>query len=283
MISSATDESTDVLAAVNIFLSLLGKHRTLVQHINPDSFYVKASPGHPLIHLSLAQYVSQSEKAFDNFRKMGIETVQVVPVDNMHKKAWIYENLAAVWIDTETRLDEHVDSTSVNLFTLHKFQGVWKISAIASEELSDDHVGYEIRSGIPEIINPIKTLFEHLTNQNWDGYQSILVPGFGASISRNKTTATKPSGLPLHPFIDKLKGVFAANPGATIEEKIFDFDARQTVGSQFGFAWTPFIAVKNGVTQSRGTNVFTIYLGDGTNGGGSEWRITGIQDTSSPV
>jgi len=285
LISSTTNEHAGALAAVKLFLSSLGKHQTLVEYINPESFYIKASPGHPLIHSTLAQYVSNTESTFDNFRNNGVETVEVVPLDKRHQEVWVYDNLAAVWMDTETRLDGRVDSTCVNLFTLHKYEKVWKVSAIACEQLRDENIGYEISTDALEIVKPINTLFQHLTNQNWDGFLSILAPGFGASISRPQTTAPSPLVLGPRAFIDRLKEVFATSPGATFEEKIFDFETRRATGTQFAFAWTPFIVDKDDVTQSRGTNVFTLDLGDGRKGGGTDctWLITGIQDTSRPV
>jgi len=203
LIPSPTDDSekADALATVEVFHSFLGQRQTLAEYINPESFYVKASPGHALIHSTLSQYVTQTDDMFDNLRKEGVETIEVVPVNKTHQKVWVYDNLAAVWTDTETRLDGRVDSTCVNLFTLHRYQGVWKISAIASEQLSEENTGYEIDEDASEIVKPINTLFDHLTNQNWDGFCSILVPGFGASLSRLPTTAIKPLAMELQPSL----------------------------------------------------------------------------------
>lgn len=270
-------DKSAAITTVEAFLSGISFKRGPFQEarrlILSNSFCALSHPDE-LIRTTLGDVLTRVEELINSILDAGATSFEE-QIASPGPTAWVYDDIAVVLAGYRVVIDEEAKSCGVNLFSLLRTKEGWRISGIADTQW----VGYgDVPEAVheeatPNVMGPINTLFGQLRRQEWNKMHENLLPGGGATLSRQPELLQ----LLFPDFIARLEDTFGKSlpPGTVIEERIHDVEMR--IIGELALAWTPFTVEVGGKVVRKGTNIFTLLRKDGV------WLISGIQDTGKPV
>jgi hypothetical protein len=188
---------------------------------------------------------------------------------------WVSGNIAAVLVGWSATLDGRTTLLhTVNLCTLHRLSdgyapgdNPWRISGLVDmAHLPPETPIPEVERDASDVIAFFETLVALINAQDWQSIPALLIPGSGATISRE-------AGAPetfLWPELMKRLRV-EAESGPVAEKRLLSCESRRC--SDLAFVWAPFVLVADGIECARGVDVCTLRSEKG------EWLVSGLQET----
>ncbi|KAF4958752.1 hypothetical protein FSARC_10943 [Fusarium sarcochroum] len=193
-------------------------------------------------------------------------------------EVWVSGQFAAVLVGWSAHMEGRGEFVhSINLCTLHRLPNEsstdanpWRIAGLVDMEHQPPGTPVpQVETGpVSEIIAPFETLLAHIKAGNWEAITPLLLPGAGATISKESQI---PDTLRWPDFVRRLQA--EAESGPVAEKKLLNSEARRC--GNLAFVWAPFVLEVDGREQAQGVNVCSFKLEEG------QWLISGLWETSS--
>ncbi|KAF4345629.1 hypothetical protein FBEOM_394 [Fusarium beomiforme] len=192
-------------------------------------------------------------------------------------EVWISGNISAALLGWSASIDGRENFVhTLHLCTLHRLQegewtdsNPWRISGLIDmQHLPPEVPVPDIETGpLTEIFGLFEALLAHIRAQDWKAIFPLLLPGAGATISRN---CQVPKTYMWPEFVEKLRE--EAESRLVPERKLLNCEGRRCM--DLAFLWAPFVLEVEGLEQVRGVSVPSFRLVEG------QWMISGLQETS---
>ncbi|KXJ90209.1 hypothetical protein Micbo1qcDRAFT_205828 [Microdochium bolleyi] len=196
-------------------------------------------------------------------------------------EVWVHNDLACIWTGSEQSVGGEGLRRGVHIFSLlrHPEPGAgWKIAGVTTvaRQVSDQPPPV-IKDADSEVaiavIQLIQNLLAAASQRDWETFAAAFHTDMRASLSRG---SWPPVVIDVDALVDRLKAAAATfPPGAVLKEEIHDVEVR--VCGDLALVWAPFVVTVESTIRSLGVNIFRILKL------GSEWKVVGFADTSSPA
>ncbi|KAF9777161.1 hypothetical protein IL306_004560 [Fusarium sp. DS 682] len=192
-------------------------------------------------------------------------------------EVWVSGNISAALLGWSASIDGRENFVhTLHLCILHRLQegdstdsNPWRISGLIDmQHLPPEVPVPDIETGpLMEIVGLFEALLAHIKAQDWEAILPLLLPGAGATISRDGQV---PKTFMWPEWIEKLRD--EAQSGLVPERKLLNCEGRRCM--DLAFLWVPFVLEVEGREQVRGVSVPSFRLEEG------KWLISGLQETS---
>ncbi|GKU21222.1 hypothetical protein FLAG1_08519 [Fusarium langsethiae] len=189
---------------------------------------------------------------------------------------WVSQSIAAVFGGWSASIDGRGEFVhTVHLCTLHRQsdgilanENPWRISGLVDgKHLSPELPAPPVETGlVSEIIAPFESLLKCIRDKDWEAIPSLLLPGAGATTSRN---GNAPETLMWSEFIQRLQS--QAENENEAEKRLLDCEARRC--GDLGFVWAPFVLGTDGSETVHGVSACSFRLESG------RWVISSLCET----
>ncbi|KAF5572675.1 hypothetical protein FPCIR_14205 [Fusarium pseudocircinatum] len=190
-------------------------------------------------------------------------------------EVWVSQNIAAVFVGWSASVDGRGEFIhTVHLCTLHRQSddlsdgNPWRISALVDMiHLSPEQPVPSVETGpVSEIIAPFRDFLKSIKAQDWEAIPALLLPGAGATISKN---GHAPKTFMWPELIEHLQREAQDKP--TNEKRLLNCEARRC--GDLGFVWAPFVLQADGIELPHGVSVCSFRLE------GGRWLISSLCET----